>query len=117
MKNHKSSKGEYVGYGAPPIHSRFTLGNREHLKRRKRTKTDIANDIRASLTETIVYREGRKVKRGRRIDVQLLKLKAAALKGDLRAIASLIDMRENPGKFANFTKAILFFEDEEDALA
>ncbi len=115
MKKQQPSKGEYVGYCVPPNHSKFKTGNFEHLKRRKKASPNIANDIREFLTETIPYREGRNVKYGRRIDVQLLKLKTAALKGDLRAIELLIDMRENPGKFAKFTKTILVF-DEVDAL-
>jgi hypothetical protein len=102
---------EYVGYGAPPKRSRFKLGNQEYLKRRKKIEPDIVDDIEAFLTEIIPYREGRKAKRGRRIDVQLLKITAAALKGDLGAAESLIDMRENPGKFAKFNQTILVFDE------
>jgi hypothetical protein len=105
---------KYVGYGVPPEHSRFKAGNREYLKRRKRQKTDFVNDVRAFLSETVGYRDGRKARRGRRIDVQLLKLSTAALRGDLSAAEALIDMRENPGKFAKFTKTILVL-DEMDA--
>ena len=111
MRKRDSSAREYVGYGVPPQHSKFKIGNREYLKRRKKTKSDIADDVRSFLEETIDYRENRKAKRGRRIDVQLLKIKTAALNGDLGAAESLIDMRENPGKFAEFTKTILVVEE------
>jgi hypothetical protein len=113
LKERNFSKQGYVGYGAPPQHSRFKVGNREHLKRRKKTKPDIADDVRSFLKETIGYQENRKPKRGRRIDVQLLKIKTAALNGDLSAAESLIDMRENPGKFAKFTKKILVLHEED----
>ena len=101
----------YVGYGVPPEHSKFKPGNREHLKRRKKTKPDIAADVQAFLVETIAYRAGRKMRRGRRIDVQLLKIKTAALTGDLGAAESLIDMRENPGQFKRLTKHMIVLEE------
>jgi hypothetical protein len=110
----KDDGAKNVGYGAPPKHSQFKTGNREYLKRRKKTKPDIADDITYFLTEIISYREGGKAKTGRRIDVQLLKIKTAALNGDLAAAETLIDMRENPGKFKNFSKMMVIF-DERDA--
>lgn len=114
MSSPTYKKSGYVGYGVPPEHSKFKVGNREHLKRRKKTKSDIAADVQAFLVETIAYRAGRKMRRGRRIDVQLLKIKTAALTGDLGAAELLIDMRENPGQFKRFTQH-MFVLDEMDA--
>jgi hypothetical protein len=106
-------KNGYVGYGVPPQHSKFKVGNREHLKRRKKTKPDIAADVQAFLVETIAYWAGRTMRRGRRIDVQLLKIKMAALTGDLGAAETLIDMRENPGEFKRFTRHMVVLDEED----
>src|SRR5688572_2387709 len=111
MSERNSSQKEYVGYGVPPKHSRFKVGNREYLKRRKKTKSNVGEEVRAFLVEKVGYRQGRKAKRGRRIDIYLLKNKTAALKGDLAAAASLIEMRENPANLAVLDRTILILDE------
>jgi hypothetical protein len=103
---------EYVGFGSPPKHSRFKIGNREHLKRRKKQKFDFVSIAQSVLETTITYREGHKLKRARRIDVSLKRLQSAALMGDLAAIAQLMDLREN-SRLAALQKLIIYVSEEE----
>ena len=105
--NRSSSQDEPIGYGSPPKATQFKIGNREHLKRRKRNKSEMANIAREFVEATVSYRDGRILKRGRRIDVHLKKVEAAALKGDLSAIATLLDMHENAGQFAYLEKILI----------
>jgi hypothetical protein len=112
MSSSTSVPDEYVGYGSPPRHSRFKIGNREHLKRRKKQKGDLASVVQDFLETPTMYRDGRKLKRAPRIDVTLKKLQAAALKGDLGAIAQLMDLREN-SKLAVLRKLIVYMTEEE----
>lgn len=106
---------DYVGYGSPPKATRFKVGNCEHLKRRKRKPPQLADVARSFLEESITYRTGRKLKRGRRIDVHLKKIQAAALKGDLSAISVLMDMHEKSASFVDLQKIVLIMY-ENDAL-
>ena len=97
---------EYVGYGSPPKATRFKVGNREHLKRRKKHKTDLPSIARNFLEAQIPYRNGGKRKRAPRIDVYLKKIQSDALHGHLGAIAELIDLWENT-KIVRFKKQIV----------
>jgi hypothetical protein len=107
-----STSGECVGYGSPPRHSRFKIGNREHLKREKKQKGDLSGVVRDFLETPITYRDGHKLKRAPRIDVTLKQLQAGALKGDLGAIAQLLDLREN-SKLAVLRKLIVYMTETE----
>jgi len=52
-----------VGYGRPPIHTRFKKGVCPHPKGRgKRDSTEMASIIRNALSEEVEYREGRRVR-------------------------------------------------------
>jgi hypothetical protein len=92
----------YVGYKAPPKKSRFKKGNTEHLKRKKHRKPDLASIAERFVEDIVRYRNGAKIKKGRRVDIYLKKMESLALKGDLQAIAALLDMRED--KLQNFVK-------------
>jgi hypothetical protein len=111
MSTTTSVPDEYVGYGSPPKRSRFKIGNREHLKRKKR-QSDLAGVVRSFLETPIVYRDGNKSKRARRIYVWLKRLQSTALKGDLAAIAQLMDLREN-SKIANLRRLIVYMTETE----
>jgi Family of unknown function (DUF5681) len=107
-----SDPDERIGYKLPPKHSRFKIGNREHLKRRKKLKNDFTRTAQNFLEEKISYRDGHKQKRAHRIDVLLKKIGSAALKGDLGAAAALMDLRENP-KLTTLKKSILYLTKNE----
>jgi hypothetical protein len=111
MSSSTSLPDEYVGYGSPPKRSRFKIGNREHLKRKKR-QVDLASVVQSFLEAPICYRDGNKPKRAPRINVWLKKLQSAALQGDLEAIAQLMDLREN-SKIANLRKLIVYMTESQ----
>jgi hypothetical protein len=85
-----------VGYGKPPQHSKFKPGNRGNPygrrgKPRPQTEAQIFNDVMNGLA---TYREGGKSKRAPRIELLIKTYGAAALKGDVRAAANLLKLRE-----------------------
>lgn len=47
-----------IGYGKPPVHSRFRKGRSGNPKGRPKGRANLKTDLLAELTETIVIREG-----------------------------------------------------------
>ena len=83
-----------VGYKKPPRHSQFKPGNRANPhgrgKRQGRTEAEIMNDV---MNLPVEYREGGKLRRAPRIELLIKRHGAAALKGDVRAAATLLKLR------------------------
>jgi hypothetical protein len=85
-----------VGYGRPPIHTRFKKGVCPNPKGRgKRDPTEMANTIRNVLSEEMEYREGRQVRRGSRLEAIIRKLFSEAMRGEVSSAAALLKMREH----------------------
>ena len=99
-----------VGYKKPPAATRFKVGNREHLKRRKKSNQQEGKILRAFLSATVEYREGRKIKRGHRIEVQVKSIGAAAVRGDVGAADLLLNMRERGIELGDLRTTVLVFE-------
>ncbi|MGC1444401.1 MAG: hypothetical protein WA837_02960 [Xanthobacteraceae bacterium] len=112
MSSSTSGPDEYVGYASPPKRSQFKIGNREHLKRKRKQKGDLAGVVQSFLETLITYRDGNKLKRAPRIDVWLKKLQSEALMGDLGAIAQLMNLREN-SKLLVLRKLIVYMTEAE----
>jgi Family of unknown function (DUF5681) len=84
-----------VGYGRPPIHTRFKKGMCPNPNGRgKRDPTEMANIIRKALSQEVEYREGRRVRRGLRWKI-IRKLFSEAMRGDVSSAAALLKMREH----------------------
>jgi len=97
-----------IGKGRPPIETRFKKGNREFLKRKKKSAhIDEREIFLRVLTQPIEYREGTAVKRGPRIAVHIKQLLAAAANGDVSAAAMLIDMHEKFKDVRTFEPTII----------
>ena len=85
-----------VGYGRPPIHTRFKKGVCPNPKGRgKRDSTEMAKTIHNVLSEEVEYREGRQVRRGSRLEAIIRKLFSEAMRGEVSSAAALLKMREH----------------------
>jgi hypothetical protein len=103
------TQGKYkVGYKKPPKHTRFKVGNREHLKRRKKGDRLVEGKILRQVLQTRVdYWDGGKLKRGTRLEVQIKSIGTAALKGDVGAADQLLKMRQCAVAFGDLNPTVV----------
>lgn len=79
-----------VGYGKPPVHSRFAKGQSGNPKgRAKRIKT-LNVIVREQMTQAVTIRSGGRDKKVSRVEALVMKAIEAGSKGDLRAIEKLL---------------------------
>jgi Family of unknown function (DUF5681) len=83
-----------VGYGRPPIHSRFKKGEcRNPNGRGKREPSEMADVIHNVLFEEVEYREGRRIRRASKQELTIRKLFSAAVRGDVGSADALLKLR------------------------
>ena len=88
MKNYE------VGYGRPPIHSRFKKGECPNPRGRgKRERTEMTDVIHSVLSEEIEYREGHRTRRATKQELLIRKLFSAAIRGDVTSAGALLRLR------------------------
>lgn len=84
-----------VGKGRPPLETRFKAGNREYLKRKKKSGLIDHREILLRLmNEQIEFRTGNKVKKASRAAVQIKNFAMRAAGGDVGAAATLLRMHK-----------------------
>jgi hypothetical protein len=105
-----------VGYGKPPLKTRFKPGNREHLKRRKKDKDEFGKSLRALLAETVQYKDGRKTKRARRIDLQIERISVDASNGDIGAADLLLTTYQSATDIGDLQPLVICFGKRQAAL-
>jgi hypothetical protein len=81
-----------VGYGKPPVHSRFKRGVSGNPKGRPRGSRNPPAVIYAILNEKISVRLGDKVQRISKFEALMHNITAKALKGDSKAIKTILDL-------------------------
>jgi Family of unknown function (DUF5681) len=82
-----------VGYGKPPIHSRFKAGNNANPEGRpKRGPFAKAEIIHNVLSETTQYSEGGQPKKATRQELAIMKVLSETLKGDMKAAVALLGL-------------------------
>ncbi len=81
-----------VGYGKPPLHSRFRPGQSGNPRGRPMGALGLKATLRRVLRQTVTVREGEVVRRVTRLEAVLLSLIARAGKGDAKAIAMVLEL-------------------------
>ena len=81
-----------VGYGKPPVESRFKPGQSGNPKGRPRGTKNLKTDLHEELQEKIVVREGDNTMRISKQRAIIKTLVAKTLKGDARAAYTLLNV-------------------------
>jgi hypothetical protein len=80
-----------VGYGSPPINSRFQPGRSGNPRGRPKGSLNFATDLKKTLEAPITLNDGGKPRRVSTQKAMLLRLREKALKGDARALDRLLE--------------------------
>jgi Family of unknown function (DUF5681) len=95
MKRKKSMKrktsSSRIGYGNPPIHSRWKPGQSGYPNGRPKGTLNFATDLKKTLETPITLNDGGKTKRVSTQKAILLRMREKALKGDSRALDRLLE--------------------------
>ena len=79
-----------VGYGKPPVHTRFRKGQSGNPKGRRKGQRNIRTVVDEALRQRIIIREGDRIRSLTKLDGIIVTMVNAALKGDAKAVASLL---------------------------
>jgi len=94
------SKGDYqVGYGRPPDSTRFKKGQSGNPRGRPKGAKNIATYLGEILEQRISVREGDKVRKMSKVEAMLHGLVLKAMKGDTKALSSMIALARLCGLF------------------
>jgi uncharacterized protein DUF5681 len=96
-----------VGYGRPPLASRFKPGTSGNARGRPKGSKNLRTLIKEALTANILVQEGQNSRRVSRIEGVVLRQLQSALKGSDRAALAVIKMAHQ----------LRFLEDSESATA
>lgn len=80
-----------VGYGKPPLHTRWEKGRSGNPKGRPKCQRDITQLLNTLLAQRIVVRTGKTTKRMSRLDHLLHRVFENAVAGDPRLIRLVLD--------------------------
>ena len=87
----RAMKRDYqVGYGRPPLHSRFKPGQSGNPKGRPKQSRNLRTIVKQVLSEDMQIREGGRLRRMSAMEAVVRTIRARAFKGDPKALASLI---------------------------
>src|SRR5215212_9480086 len=87
------SPGDYeVGYGRPPTHSRFRLGESGNPAGRRKGVRNLKTDVLRTLGAPIKVKEGGRTRIRSTQEGALMLLREQALRGDARATKLLLDL-------------------------
>jgi hypothetical protein len=98
-----------VGYGKPPLHTRFKPGNRANPHGRPAEKPESeAEIVRRVLNSPAEYRSGRKVYRATNMEVLIKKFGSLACQGDVKAADELLKMRSAYAKLGDVNPQVSY---------
>ena len=86
-----------VGYGNPPVHTRFKPGQSGNPKGRRKGQRNIRTVVNEALNQPITIREGNRTRKTTKLDGVIMTMVNDALKGDAKALASLITLLRSLG--------------------
>jgi hypothetical protein len=93
----KPGRAYAVGYGRPPIESRFQPGSSGNPRGRRKGSKNLKTLIRKAMTASISIQEGTKTRRVSKIEGVVLRQLQSALKGDDRSAMAVIKMAMQMG--------------------
>ena len=95
MSGSRRSPGEYeVGYGRPPVQSRFKPGQSGNPRGRPRAKRNASTILKEIFNRKVIVRDGSGPRRVTLQEAMLLKFAENALKGDGKAAMLLLNLAE-----------------------
>jgi len=109
-----------VGYGKPPVHTRFKPGQSGNPKGRRKGQRNVHTVVDEVLSQRITIREGNRTRSVSKLDAVIVTMVNAALKGDAKAQASLMAMMRSLGMTGEpppATKAEPFTADDQSLIA
>jgi uncharacterized protein DUF5681 len=86
-----------VGYGRPPVHTRFKPGQSGNPRGRRKGQRNVHTVVDEALSQRITIREGNRTRSVTKLDAVIVTMVNAALKGDAKAQASLMAMMRSLG--------------------
>ena len=86
-----------VGYGRPPLHSRFKPGRTGNPKGRAKQSRNLRTIVQQVLHENMPIREGGRMRRMSAIEALVRTFLARSFKGDPKAVASLMVIMKQSG--------------------
>ena len=86
------SDGYEVGYGKPPLHTRFQPGRSGNPKGRPKGTKNFRTDLAEELSERILVREGDRARHVSKQRALIMTLMASTLKGNTRSASLLLTM-------------------------
>jgi hypothetical protein len=95
-----------VGYGRPPVHSRFKPGQSGNPSGRAKGSQNLKTLFNQILDEEISLREGSEVRKVSKAEALVRGMVVGALKGDQRNLAMLFRLAEQTGQFQDRTTDI-----------
>ena len=96
MTDDASNRGGKVGYKRPPIHTRFRKGQSGNPRGRRKGVRNFAADVKRSLEIPVTLNDQGRAKRVSTQEALFMRLREKALKGDNRALETLLSLAQNP---------------------
>jgi hypothetical protein len=81
-----------VGFGRPPVHSRFQAGQSGNPKGRRKGVNNLRSDVKKTLKIGVKVNDQGKSRTASTQEAALLRLREKALKGDARSLDRLLDL-------------------------
>ena len=88
-----------VGYGRPPVHTRFKPGQSGNPSGRPKGSQNLQTLFQKILNERIPLREGARLRKVSKAEAVLRGLVIGAMKGDPRSVVTLFRLAEQTGQF------------------
>src|SRR5882672_5796698 len=86
------SEGYAVGYGKPPLHSRFRAGQSGNPAGRSKGVPNLKTDVKRTLATPVKVKEGGRMRSRSTQEGALMVLREKALRGDARALDRLLEL-------------------------
>lgn len=83
-----------VGYGRPPLHTRFKPGQSGNPRGRKKGSRSVASIISSSFDRKVIVTENGRTRKVYVLDAVIIRIQQDALKGDAKAAALYIKLAQ-----------------------